>query len=130
MFRPLRPAVSGHTAYEELPRRGFGPHRPYFLIGFLPTYSAALDFLRHLAAGKQPPHTPPGDDPPRVAIGVAVMPAVLADKRGLQNPVVRMDVPALGTFLRGLIRIDPDTQLTGLDGLVLGESNRFTPCGG
>ncbi|MHB1670613.1 MAG: UbiA family prenyltransferase [Acidiferrobacter sp.] len=41
-----------------------------------------------------------------------------------------MNVPALGTFLRGLIRGDLDTQFTGLDGLVLGERHRFAPGGG
>ncbi len=60
-------------------------------------------------------------------IGIILVPAGLADKFGLRNPAAGVNVATRGTFLRGLGRVDPDTEFTGLDGLVFGENDRFSP---
>ena len=106
----MRRTVSGHTTYDGLPRRGFGPHRPYSLVGFLPKYSAAAW-----------PSSARG-----VVVGMVVMPAGLADERGLRDPVVRADVSTEGAFPQALIRIEADARLTGRDSLITGESDNLT----
>ena len=127
MFRPPRLTVSGHTAYDGLHRREFGPHRPYWGVYFLPEYPAAFDFPGGVAAGKQQPHTTSGNDSAGVVIGVVLMLTGLTDKHGSRNPVVMVDVPTLGTFPRGLIRVYFNAKLSRLDGLVISEGNRFPP---
>ena len=61
---------------------------------------------------------PSGDDAAGVIIGVICESAALADELGPGRPVVRVNMPASGTFLRTIMRWNLDHELSGLSGLV------------
>ena len=71
-------------------------------------------------------HSALNDDARGVVVGMVVMPAGLADERGLRDPVVRADVPTEGAFPQALMRIEADARLTGRDNLITGESDNLT----
>ena len=70
---------------------------------------------------------PSGDDAAGVVIGVICESAALADERGPGRPVVRVNMPASGTFLRTVMRWNLEHKLSGLSGLVRQQNDEQPP---
>ncbi len=73
--------------------------------------------------------SPLGDHAAGVLIGVTRKSAALADELGLRRPVVRVNVPAVGTFLRTELRWYLDHELPVPSGFVRKEEDEQAPAG-
>ena len=73
--------------------------------------------------------SPLGNDTAGVLIGMILESAALADELGLGRPVVRMNVPASGAFLRTVVRGNLDHDLPGSFGLLRKEDDEQAPAG-
>src|SRR5215475_11303357 len=104
-FRPSRP-------YPPLSRCGDPDSFPYFWLP-LPRQNQV--------------NAPAFDDMAGIAVRILPMPASLADKLGLQNPVVRVRGATLPALLRGSIRGNHDGEFVKLERFISGESSRESP---
>jgi hypothetical protein len=104
----------------------FGPFLPSL---FLFSDPAPPDWFLLDISSKKKSDPPLGDPAAGVLIGVTREPAALADKPGLGGPVVRMNMPASGTFLRTVVRWNLDHQFSAASGLVRKEKDKHPPAG-
>src|SRR5215475_15568208 len=116
----LAPVVGGRDC---LRFRPFRPYPPHARCGDLDSFPfLPLPLPRHNQI-----HPAALDDVAGVAVRILPMPASLADKLGLSNPVVRMRAAALATLLRGSIGGNHDRKFVKLSRFISTELSGESP---
>src|SRR5215469_16995423 len=116
----LSPVVGDRNCLRFRPFRPYPPHPRCGDLDSFPFFWLPLPRQNQINA-------PALDDMAGITIGILPMPASLADKLGLPNPVVRMRGATLPALLRGSIRGNHDGKFVKLERFISGELSRESP---